>query len=70
MVIDLKELEGKAFNPEEAAEKAGINPDTMRRLCRTGKIRAAKPEGCKSYIILGSDLVRYLEGRPALDPEL
>lgn len=64
MVIDLKELEGKVFSPEEAAALAGMNPDTMRRLCRSGKIKAAKPPGCKTYCILGADLIRHLEGKP------
>jgi|WetSurMetagenome_2_1015567.scaffolds.fasta_scaffold04244_4 excisionase family DNA binding protein len=69
MVIDLNELEGKVFTPEEAAERSGVNPDTMRRLCRTGKIRASKPAGSKSYFILGVDLIRYIEGKPPRGPE-
>ncbi len=69
MVIDLKELEGKVFNPEEAAARAGINPDTMRRLCRTGKIKAVKPPGSKAYFILGADLIRYIEGKPPRESE-
>jgi anaerobic selenocysteine-containing dehydrogenase len=65
MVIDLNALEGKAYNPKEAAKIAGVNADTMRKLCKTGVIKAAKPRGSKCYIILGKDLIRYFEGEPA-----
>lgn len=62
MAIDLKALEGKAFNPDEVAKLTGMNCDTIRRLCREGRIKAAKPRGSKCYIILGEDFIRYLKG--------
>jgi excisionase family DNA binding protein len=62
MVIDLKALEGKAFTTEEAARAIGFHPDSVRRLCREGKLHAVKPPGHKEYIVFGDDLIRYLKG--------
>jgi excisionase family DNA binding protein len=64
MAIDLKALEGKAFTTEEAARAIGFHPDSVRRLCREGKLHAVKPPGHKEYIVFGDDLIRYLKGEP------
>jgi excisionase family DNA binding protein len=66
MPVDLKTLEGKAYNPDEVAQILKMHGDTVRRLCKSGRLKAAKPRGSKCYIILGEDVVRYLKGEPAI----
>jgi len=56
-------LERIAYTTREAAEVAGLCPDTIYRAIKRGKLRASKHLRHKR--ILRSELERYLLGEPA-----
>lgn len=64
MAVDLKALEGRAFRVDELAQVLELHPDSIRRVIREGRLRAIRPPGTKSYIVLGEDALRFLRGLP------
>jgi excisionase family DNA binding protein len=48
-------------SPDEVAERLLVDPQTVRRWIRSGKLRAYKPG--RGYRILSSDLDEFLETR-------
>ena len=59
-------LERIAYSTREAAEVAGLCPDTIYRAIKRGKLRASKHLRHKR--ILRSELERYLLGEPIATP--
>ena len=59
-------LERIAYTTREAAEVAGLCPDTIYRAIKRGKLRASKHLRHKR--ILRSELERYLLGEPTTTP--
>jgi excisionase family DNA binding protein len=55
-------LKRSYYTAEEVAEFYGLNPDTIRRMCREGKIPGAKQFGRRWRIP-----AKFLEDNPSID---
>ncbi len=52
--------EGAVYSPQEVAELIGVNEATVRRYCRTGKLKFSRPGG-KNILIRGSAIIEMMD---------
>jgi excisionase family DNA binding protein len=61
-MVEPKKLEpDKLYTPREAAEIIGVNPETVRRWVREGRVPAQKGLVGQAFKIRGADLAREVE---------
>ena len=56
------------FGVEQAAEALEINTQSLRRLVRSGKLRAVRMIGARRYLIYRHDLLRFADSLPPEGP--
>jgi molybdopterin-binding protein len=57
-----------SYTPTQVGELLGVSPDTVRRWCDEGRLRASRSAG-GHRVVPGRDLARYLrEQSPAFEP--
>jgi len=53
--------QNQVYTATEAAQLLGVNPRTIVKLCKEGKIKSIK---LKEYKILGESILDFLKGEP------
>lgn len=48
------------LTPSEVAAQLGVTPDTIRKACRDGRLKATKPAGSREWHITPDAYVEYL----------
>jgi molybdopterin-binding protein len=57
------------YTPTQVGELLGVSPDTVRRWCDEGRLKATRSSGGHRHVA-GRELARYLAGQtPAFEPE-
>jgi len=71
VAIDPTESLSYLLTVDDVAERLCLHPDTVRRYCREGKIRAFKLDGGREWRIKPRDYVDFLEAKmPTPDERL